>query len=125
MLVMDSLWLSLFMTHRYKKMVRRVQRGEDMNPRLFPAAFIAYGVMALGFYLFCLEQPASQDVGIVVRDSWRSAAFGFVMYSLYNSTAFAVFDRWSLFTACFDVLWGTILFAVAYVVAFLTVPATL
>ena len=105
LLIMDAMWLYLFMATRYGELIHGVQK-RPMHLRI-GYAFAAYAIMLLG--LFAVVNPGPD----VATAASRGAVFGIVLYGVYNCTLLAVLSDWSPGLALADTLWGGILFATA------------
>lgn len=117
----DIAWIKYYMRREYEVMVSSIQ-GEELKLRPVPA-LLAYVAMAVGFCVQCLaSRPEEPGVVAALYSGYKSAVFGAVAYVIYNATAAAIFHKWSLRVALADVSWGTLLFYLSYVVAYLLVP---
>ena len=112
LLVLDVLWVTLYMRNAYKKQVQDIQ-GTEMNSRLY-LGFIAYFLMVVGLNMFVLPNIRK---GHELVDSLKyGATFGLVVYGIYDMTAGAVFKNWDLKLATVDIIWGSFVFFIsAYV----------
>lgn len=113
LVILDFIWLGLYMANRYREMVLDLQ-GEEMEVR-FPSAFLAYTLMALGLSLFVIPRIRS---GTILQDSLLyGATFGVVVYGIYDLTAHAVLKKWDHELALYDVVWGGFVYFCAALVA--------
>ena len=112
LLVLDVLWVTLYMSNAYNKQVQDIQ-GTEMNSRLY-LGFIAYVLMVVGLNMFVLPNIRK---GHELIDSLKyGATFGLVVYGIYDMTAGAVFKNWDLKLATVDIIWGSFVFFIsAYV----------
>lgn len=112
LLVLDILWVTLYMNKAYKKQVQDIQ-GTEMKGRVYLGA-IAYVLMVVGLNLFVLPNIRK---GHELIDSLKyGATFGLVVYGIYDMTAGAVFKDWDLKLATVDIIWGSFVFFIsAYV----------
>ena len=112
LLVLDILWVTLYMNKAYKKQVQDIQ-GTEMKGRVYLGA-IAYVLMVVGLNLFVLPNIRK---GYELIDSLKyGATFGLVVYGIYDMTAGAVFKEWDLKLATVDIIWGSFVFFIsAYV----------
>ena len=112
LLVLDILWVTLYMNKAYKKQVKDIQ-GTEMKGRVYLGA-IAYVLMVVGLNLFVLPNIRK---GHELIDSLKyGATFGLVVYGIYDMTAGAVFKDWDLKLATVDIIWGSFVFFIsAYV----------
>ena len=112
LLVLDILWVTLYMNKAYKKQVQDIQ-GTEMKARVY-LGVIAYVLMVVGLNLFVLPNIRK---GYELIDSLKyGATFGLVVYGIYDMTAGAVFKEWDLKLATVDIIWGSFVFFIsAYV----------
>lgn len=112
LLVLDFLWIFLFMGRKYSGLVSDIQgRQLSFNPYW---ALFAYGLMVLGLIFFVLPGIRHETR---LEDSLRyGALFGFVVYGVYDATCGAIFAKWDIGLAILDILWGAfVYFSAAYV----------
>ena len=112
LLVLDVLWVTLYMRNAYKKQAQDIQ-GTQMKSRVYLGA-IAYILMVVGLNMFVLPNIRK---GHELIDSLKyGATFGLVVYGIYDMTAAAVFKDWDLKLATVDIIWGSFVFFIsAYV----------
>ena len=106
MLILDGLWLNLFMGPRYKTMVQTIQKS-PMNVNK---------LSALGAYLMMIYLL----LNIVLKYNLtlsESFLFGCAVFGVYDFTCGAIFKNWNFNLASIDILWGGILFATCRFVA--------
>ena len=99
MVVIDSAYLSL-MKGYFMNQVKNVQ-GTPLKIN-FLAAAICYIFLILGLNYFIIKPRRS------VQDAFL---LGLVIYGVYETTNWALFKNWSVFTVILDTLWGGALFA--------------
>jgi uncharacterized membrane protein len=97
LLLIDLPWL-LFQGASYQKVVSSIQ-GSPLRLRAW-AAIPVY--LALGYLL--LQQ----------KSALSAAASGACVYAVYDFTTLAIFDKYPLYIALLDTLWGGVLFALAF-----------
>ena len=69
--------------------------------RLKPGgAIICYILLMFGLYTFILRER---------RSAIDAALFGLVVYGVYESTTYAILDKWRFNTMIIDTCWGAIL----------------
>jgi uncharacterized membrane protein len=115
LLVLDFIWISIN-SKTYEKMVFSVQNSKlRFN---YVGAIIAYSAMVIGF-VFIVMPMAKQDVANtnVVKALKYGAVFGFVTYTIFNATNYAIFVDYSPYTSVLDTLWGTFVYFMATLVA--------
>jgi len=114
-LVLDFIWISLN-SNIYRKLVYDVQKSAlSLN---YIGAIISYTAMIIGF-AFIVMPLANQDTinTNIMKAMKYGALFGFITYTIYNATNYAVFKNYSPLTACIDTLWGTFVYFIATLVA--------
>ena len=99
MVVIDSAYLSL-MKGYFMNQVKNVQ-GTPLKIN-FLATAICYIFLILGLNYFIIKPRRS------VQDAFL---LGLVIYGVYETTSWALFKNWSVFTVILDTLWGGALFA--------------
>lgn len=109
LLVLDFLWLGLYMTDKYHGLVKSIQ-GSPMRPNLLSAA-AAYTLMVVGLLVFVVPNIRKE---YRVRDSlYYGGIFGLVLYGVYDFTAGGVFKNWDFSLAFIDVIWGFFVYSAA------------
>lgn len=105
LLLMDGLWIYLYMGSRYATMVRKVQGA---GVRIRPVyALLAYALMIAGLVAYVVPRAVDAPSG-----AKAGALFGLILYGVYNATLLAVIKHWSRATAAIDTIWGVLMFAV-------------
>jgi uncharacterized membrane protein len=107
LLVIDGVWLGLVAKNFYKSQIGHLM-AEQVN---FVAAGLFYIVYPLGVVYFAAS--AGLDSG-----SWRDAAlrgaiFGFIAYATYDLSNWATLKDFPAQMAVVDILWGSVLTALA------------
>jgi len=116
LLVLDIIWISLFMESRYKKMIKDIQ-GTNMTTNIF-YAFISYTLMVIGLNHFVLPNINVNNVSVQDCLSY-GFIFGIVLYGVYDFTIGAVLKNWDMKLAVTDVFWGGfVYFAASYILRF-------
>ena len=115
LLILDFLWIGLFMKNRYQNEIKQIQ-GTPMSVNI-TYAVVSYVLMAIGLVLFVLPNIRSEHR---LLDSLKYGfLFGIVVYGIYDFTAAAVISKWNMTTAILDVLWGgTVFFLASYIGSF-------
>ncbi len=107
-LLLDVLWIGVLMkefySHELGDLARRGAGG--LEPR-WAAAALVYVLIPAGLVLFVGPRVAS-PVPIWQSFAW-GAAFGLVLYGVYDLTNLAILDRWTLRMTLADMAWGTVL----------------
>lgn len=104
-LAIDAVYLSS-MSKFFNKLVKNIQ-GSKIKFNVL-GAIICYIFLILGLNYFILSRNKSP---------FEASLFGLVIYGVYESTNYAIFDKWSLEALMLDTIWGGILF---YLTTFLT-----
>ena len=117
LLILDILWITLFMGSRYKKMIKDIQ-GSSMTTNMF-YAFIAYTLMVIGLNHFVL--PNIDVKNVTIKDCLSNGfMFGLVVYGVYDFTIGAVVKKWDMQLGVIDVLWGGFVYFIScYVLRFI------
>ncbi len=98
-LILDMLWLYMFMGKRYKTMIYAIQ-GTKMRTRIW-CACISYILLIVGLLLFVIPKIRKTHR---VRDSFLyGGGFGLVVFGVYDFTAAAVFEKWNIQLAMIDI----------------------
>jgi len=84
----------------FANQVQKVQ-GQPLKIN-FLATAICYIFLILGLNYFIIKPRRS------VQDAFL---LGLVIYGVYETTSWALFEKWSLVTVIIDTLWGGVLFA--------------
>lgn len=100
--LVDTIWLALFMLGHFEKLVKNVQCDKEMSARAY-VVVIAYVFLCLGFYLFIVRED---------KGYFHAFILGLVIYGVYESTNFAIFKDWTFKTFVIDTLWGGVLYTV-------------
>lgn len=111
MLVLDFLWIGIYMGPQYKKMIPRIQ-GNIMKVKT-PFAILAYVLMIIGFNVFVLPNISKKNL---LLDSLKYGfLFGIILFGVYDFTIAALLEKWDIKLAFIDVLWGgTLYFLTSY-----------
>lgn len=98
LVIADLPWLSAMMGP-YKAVIRSIQGGSEVRMRPL-AGLIVYPALA---YLS------------MKTTSWKDAFFtGMATYAVYDFTVFAIFEKYPLWLAAADTLWGGVLFTLVW-----------
>ena len=104
MLVLDLAWLGVVARGLYLSALGPLMRPEA----LWPAAALFYA-----FYVTVIVVWAVLGTASVPAAARRGAALGFVAYSTYELTNWAVLRDWPAWIVPVDIAWGIVLTAVA------------
>jgi len=99
LIVIDSIYLNT-MKKYFERQVLMIQNKEmKIN---FVSVILCYLLLIFGLNHFIIEPQKS------VYDAFL---LGIVIYGVFETTNYALFKNWSLYTVSIDTLWGGILFA--------------
>lgn len=107
MLVLDGIWIYLVAGNAFSSMVQSIQ-GSAMKIRP-GGALVAYAAMILLFNQFITKESSG----------WDAFLLGFLAYTIYDGTNYALFDNWDLQTAIVDATWGGLLFFLTSQIVFM------
>lgn len=110
LLVLDGAWLKGYMGGAYQKMIPKIQKS-PMKTR-FTTAILAYVLMVIGLQEFVLCRHAEKHEPH--RGVLRAFLFGIVLYGVYDFTAASVFEKWDMKLGIVDILWGGLVYTLAY-----------
>jgi uncharacterized membrane protein len=102
MLLLDSVYLSIFKNF-FNSIVNGIQNSKIKFK--FLGAILCYILLIFGLNYFIIDQKKS------FLDAFL---LGIVIYGVYETTTYAIFDKWKLEAVVLDTLWGGILFATTY-----------
>ena len=83
----------------FDKQVNLIQ-GSNIEMKLIPAV-LCYISLVVGLYYFIIKERKSLVEAFLL---------GFVIYSVYEFTNWALFKNWKITTVLIDTLWGAVLF---------------
>jgi uncharacterized membrane protein len=95
LLVLDILWLSLFMGNRYQIMIPKIQKE-----KMILNYYSAIGAYLLMIYLL-INVVYKYDMNLL-----ESFLFGFSLYGVYDLTCGSIFNNWNFKLALIDMIWG-------------------
>ena len=103
-MVLDGLWLGVLMKRFYRDQLAPVARMADggIAPN-WPAAFMVYVLLGTGIALFVIPRASSAQSAIL----W-GAAFGLVVYGVYDFTNYSTLRQWPFVVTLADVAWGAV-----------------
>jgi uncharacterized membrane protein len=95
----DFFYLNLMKSYFFKQ-IKIVQGSEPkMN---FLGAALCYLFLIVGINYFIIKPRKSVNEAFLL---------GIVIYGVYETTNYALFNKWSILTVFMDTLWGGLLFA--------------
>jgi uncharacterized membrane protein len=107
MLILDGIWIYLIAGNAFSLVVENIQ-GSIMKIRPV-GAVVAYAAMILLFNQFITKESSG----------WDAFLLGFLAYSIFDGTNYALFDKYDLKTAIVDATWGGCLFWLTSKIVFL------
>jgi uncharacterized membrane protein len=111
LVVLDSIYLNLIKGH-FSALIKNIQGSPlVLNISSYVSIAICYIFLITGLNYFIIKPNRS------IQDAFL---LGLVIYGVYETTSYALFKGWTLFTVIVDTLWGGILFALTtYIVRLL------
>jgi uncharacterized membrane protein len=103
-LVLDGLWLGVLMSGFYRSQLKGLARisWDRIDPNWW-AASVVY--LLLGAGLAALVTSRAGGAGNVLL---TGAAFGFVVYGVYDCTNLSTLRDWPVLLTVVDIAWGTV-----------------
>jgi len=98
MLALDAIYLSTF-SGFFNTVVQQVQ-GSKLKLNMIGAIF-CYIFLIFGLNYFIIRPRKSL---------WDAFLFGLVIYGVYETTTYALFEKWSPKAVLLDTTWGGVLF---------------
>jgi uncharacterized membrane protein len=107
-LALDMLWLGVLMGGFYSDAIGSLARrdGAKLAPNL-PVAALVYLLIPAGLVAF-VRPRLGAEIGAWSAFGW-GAAFGLVLYGVYEATNFSVLAGWPLRLLLVDTAWGCVL----------------
>ncbi len=104
---LDYIFLGKVACKFYMRELGSIARIEhhEFRPRK-GAAFWVYVILAAGSIAIILPSLAEKTL---FMSFVSGAMFGFVVYSVYDMTNYAILNRWSFKLSLIDIAWGTLL----------------
>jgi len=100
MLFLDFIYLSAF-SGFFNNLVRSIQ-GTKIKFKLL-GAILCYILLIFGLNYFIIDQKKS------LKDAFL---LGLVIYGVYETTNYAIIDKWNMQAVALDTLWGGILMTI-------------
>lgn len=114
MLVMDGLWIQLWMKQLYQGQVAHLLRGSGGAIAVDPlATILVYFVMLVGLFYLAVKPSHSVQEALV-----HGAVAGCFAYGTFALTNHAIFKDWNWSLTLFDLGWGTLMMAVVAAIGF-------
>ena len=99
LLILDSIYLTTFGGF-FNNMVQSIQ-GTKIKFK-FMGAILCYLLIIYGLNYFIIDTKKS------IKDAF---ILGIFVYGVYETTSYAILDKWNMKAVTLDTLWGGILFA--------------
>ena len=106
LLIIDLVWIRLFMQKQYEIMIPRIQ-GTSLSVN-FKYAILSYICLAFSINYFVLPNIKNNSLKEIISYGF---VFGIILYGVYDFTAAAVLKEWDQITMFIDIFWGGVLFA--------------
>lgn len=104
LLVVDAIYLSLI-GQDYGNMIKRIQ-GKDMKINPIGGA-LCYVIMTLGLNYFVLNGKTKKVKELCIK----AFMLGLLVYGVYETTSYALLEKWDVKYVLIDTVWGGTLFA--------------
>ena len=107
-LLADLCWLGLLMGRFYSRELGDLARreGDALAPRWWAAGWV-YVLIPFGLVLFVRPRVAAPCTALAAG-LW-GAAFGLVLYGVYDLSNLAVLEKWTVRLTVADIVWGCVL----------------
>jgi len=102
LVLIDSIYLFLIKDY-FLGQIQRVQGAKSPATFRIYSAILCYIFLVAGLNYFILQRK-----GATIGEAFL---LGIVIYGVYETTNYALFDKWSFLTVLMDTLWGGCLFA--------------
>ena len=106
MLLLDSVYLSLVKNY-FNTLVKNIQ-GRDITIKTL-GAVLCYLIMIIGINIFIILN-GSYEKDLQNRIIY-GGLLGLLIYGVYDTTNYAIFNKWDFKTVVMDTLWGGVLFS--------------
>lgn len=119
-IILFTLFDAIYLTTTSKLFNNQVNiiQGSPIKMKLLPT-IICYIALLLGLYHFIIYSDKTNNMKII-----DSLILGFVIYTVYETTNYAIFDKWKLSSVLIDTTWGTILFGLVTFITLNVNPIT-
>ena len=101
--ILDAVYLKLI-SAKVNKQIVDIQ-GSEIKFRLLPA-IVCYIALIFGLYYFVINTNETREKKIL-----NAFLLGLVIYAVYETTNYAILDKWTSEMVIIDTIWGGILFA--------------
>lgn len=107
-LVIDLIWLSLFLGKYFRKMVMKIQGGENEMDLNKGYALVSYLLIIFSIYYFLILKDEDEDKYL------DAFLLGIFVYGIFEYTSAAIFKDWEPLALFLDTFWGGILYLSVY-----------
>jgi len=105
-MIIDGIWINLVSKPFYLATLSNIMLSpEHMEPHQWVAAIIAWLALVIGIVIFVLPQTNRSNLKYAAT---LGALYGFVVYSTYEFTNYAIFKYWPISIVAMDVAWGCV-----------------
>lgn len=111
MLLLDSVYLSIFKNF-FNNIVNDIQNSKIKFKIL--GAVLCYIFLIFGLNYFIIDQK---------KPFLDAFLLGIVIYAVYETTSYALLDKWPLKAVILDTMWGGVLFTLTYFLTLKTLKA--
>lgn len=106
-LIIDLIWLSLFLGKYFGTMVLKIQ-GSEMKINIIPAILSYFTIILSIYYLLFYDKRTKENKYI------DSFILGLCVYGIFEFTSGAIFKDWEILPLIVDTLWGGVLYLSSY-----------
>jgi len=95
----------VFSKNTYEGYIKQIQNsGFSSKNGIYLAAALAYVFLGIGWWVLIAERLSKQST---IIDILRiSIPYALVIYGVFNTTLYVMFDKWDLAISLRDTLWG-------------------
>ena len=109
-LVIDMLFIYAVTGPMFKREVQQIQ-GSPLTLRYAPA-LLMYTIMAFALFYFIIYPKKTDLTKLDSTDYISAFILGLAIFSAFDLTNLAIFEKYSAFTAVADIAWGSVLFMI-------------
>ena len=103
-LVVDILYVSMSREY-YGSYVKKIQ-GSDMkysNANMV-SAILSYIILGTGWFVFIANKIKPSTTYLEILPF--TVLYGLIIYGVFNTTLFVMFDKWDIYVSIRDTMWG-------------------
>ena len=106
--IMDMIWFKLYFGNKFINTINNIQNNK--SPLRIKYACISYILLTIGYIFFVGPKVDQAILDKKINNAILSgAAFGLIIYGVYDMTNLTVFSEYKLSIGLIDMMWGTIL----------------